>query len=294
MELFTNSVDKEDYLINPLLNYSNCPRVSIAAPFFTENEFLNKLIDNSSKIRLIVRLCIATSYSALEKIINNPNVTIKFFTEHNFHSKIFIFEELYMIVGSSNFTNGGLKNNREINFGILYDDPCFDILNKLYEEYWLVATKLTQERLSKFKEIINHHQGNKIDSAVSQELEDKVFKKTPIEKAREAKQNNKGTRSLTDEQRKRISEGNKGKILTPEHLKLMNESAILQLSKPVVCLNTRTKYNSMKEAAEQYYNSWRSYSYISDVCKGKKEHYKRDVWRFEDDYSKLTENEIKN
>ncbi len=292
MELFTNSIDKEDYLINTLLNYSNCPRVSIAAPFFTENEFLNKLIDNNSKIRLVVRLCIATSYFALEKIINNPNITIKFFTEQNFHSKIFVFDELYIIVGSSNFTNGGLKNNREINFGIPYDDTCFDDLNKLYEEYWRAATTLTKERLDRFKEIINHNQGNKIDSTVSQDLEDQVFKKTPMEKAREVRKNNKGSWSPTDEQKKKISDANKGKVISPEHLKLMNESAKLHLSKPVVCLNTGVRYNSMLEAAEQYYYSKRSYGYISDVCKGKKEHYKRDIWRFEDDYLKLSKNEI--
>ena len=298
----TNSKNKGDYLIDTLNQFANSQWVSIATPFFTENEFLDTLIKNKCNIRLIVRLCVVTSYSALENILHCDNVTIKFYIDQYFHSKIYILDKSIIILGSSNFTNGGLKKNREINVGICKEDECFDELNSLFEEYWEEAALLTQEKLEKFKNIIVNHQNDvlKIDKTIDKELKDSFYEAEPeLDDETEAEEEKKDERNkrkpLSEEHKRKISEANLGrkhKPLSEEREMLRVEAARNALSKPVVCLNTGVKYTSMKEAAEKIYGSTRGYGYISDVCRGIRDHYKKKIWRFEEDYKMMTKEEI--
>ncbi|MBU3101904.1 MULTISPECIES: phospholipase D-like domain-containing protein [Clostridium] len=299
--LITNSKDKGDYLIDTLNKFWYSKWASIATPFFTENAFLDTLIKNKCNIRLIVRLCVVTSPSALEKILHCDNVTIKFYIDQHFHSKIYILNKSLIIVGSSNFTNGGLKNNRRINIGIDKEDECFDGLDSLFEEYWGTAKLLTPEKLEKFRNIIVNHQNDafKIDNSIAKALKDSLYEESQNEDGTDGGEENKDEMShrppLSEEHKRKISEGNIGRKHTPlsEEGKMAQAEAMRnELSKPVVCLNTGIKYSSMKEASKTIYNSTRGYGYISDVCREIKTHYKKKIWRFEEDYRMMTKEEI--
>ena len=90
----------------------------IASAFFSETETVMKMIDKNINIVLLVSLRFPTNPYALEKIYYHQNVTVKFLSK-DFHSKFYIFLKndtpVAGIIGSSNFTNGGLENNIETN-----------------------------------------------------------------------------------------------------------------------------------------------------------------------------------
>lgn len=92
--------------------------ILIATAFFSETETIIKMIDNNINISLLVSLRFPTDPYVLEKIYIYQNVDVKFLL-NDFHSKFYIFLKdnipVAGIIGSSNFTNGGLEENIETN-----------------------------------------------------------------------------------------------------------------------------------------------------------------------------------
>ena len=102
--------------------------IRITSPFIKEN-ICDEIISSKnekSKINIITSFKLFNIYSGsldingLEKLINIKSVIKNF---HLLHSKIYIFDEKYVIISSGNLTNGGLLNNYE--YGILIDDTSF-------------------------------------------------------------------------------------------------------------------------------------------------------------------------
>lgn len=105
---------------------------------------------------LIIRLDYGTDAESLEKIFNNPNIDIRFFTGNSFHPKFYIFGNRVAFLGSSNFTHKGLTTNNEINVKFDSEEPIFDELKSIFWDYWEEAEVLTKDTLDKFKTIVKN------------------------------------------------------------------------------------------------------------------------------------------
>jgi HKD family nuclease len=73
--------------------------VYIAVAFFTESSVVESLIANGCHVRLVFRLGFPTNPSALQELMELPNVEVRYFTGHSFHPKIYIFGEKAALVG---------------------------------------------------------------------------------------------------------------------------------------------------------------------------------------------------
>lgn len=283
-QLFVNNEEQQNILEQKLLSMSHSKNVFIASPYFTHNKFIRSIIEHKTNLKLIVKLCPSTSVAELRKLIKIKNIEIKFFIQNNFHSKIYIFDNSYIIIGSSNFTESGLSHNLEINIGIDNTEVCFEKLIDLSNSYWDMAYELSIEILDEYEEIMKKYIKSNYDIEIKEALSE--FEETMNKRAK---------RIFSEEHKARISSSNKGKhghILSVEHLKKMNENAIISNSKEVICINTLEQFNSLQEASEVKYGYKRGYTYISNVCKGKKEHYKGLFWRFLEDYNLLDSNQL--
>lgn len=150
--LFTNSpYRKGDFAINFfMLNARGATSAQLACPFFTTTEPLQLLRDGGCKsIQLIVRLCGATSPSALVAARGLKDIHVRYFTSKAFHAKFYLAGNSAMI-GSANLTNAGLKSNREIALAIDSTDEVFDEIPALFDDLWDAAAVLTDNVLDRF------------------------------------------------------------------------------------------------------------------------------------------------
>ena len=128
--------------------------LDIAVAFFTNYKLIKDLLDSGSNIRMIVRLNVGTSPSALRKIFGERNIQIRYFTSERFHPKLYIVCHNSAFVGSSNLTESALSVNNELNICFDYDEDAaiFSELTSIFEEYWVQAQVLDQEALKIFEE----------------------------------------------------------------------------------------------------------------------------------------------
>jgi len=94
----------------------------------------------------------------LKSIQTNPNIDCRFLDD-KFHSKIYLFyikDKLFAaIIGSSNFTAGGLSNNIETNI-IITDDKLLQQIKKQYESILEFSHLLQPSDLDKYKIIFDN------------------------------------------------------------------------------------------------------------------------------------------
>lgn len=99
-------------------------------------------------------------------------------------------------------------------------------------------------------------------------------------------------RSLTKEHREKISLAHKGKkkaySFANRKRTIINP---IWVKKPVICVNTGQVYESIIKGAKEFYNNKQSANKISEVCRGLKTYYKKDIWRFEKDFLDLSDTE---
>ncbi|AXP79741.1 NgoFVII restriction endonuclease [Mariniflexile rhizosphaerae] len=97
-------------------------QIDIATAFFTESDLIKQWSENQIQVNLLVSLRPPTSFYSLKKIQSSSKVEISFLGDE-FHSKFIIFYKegfiIGAIIGSSNFTFGGLEKNIETN---IYSD----------------------------------------------------------------------------------------------------------------------------------------------------------------------------
>ncbi|AZS14324.1 phospholipase D family protein [Paenibacillus lutimineralis] len=150
---FSNSIKRNDFLRNEMNQYGMNMEVMIAVAFFTDEKFIQRLVENGCMVKLIVRLGFPTDYRSLESIIAKKNVNIRYFTSTKFHPKLYIYGNDIAFLGSSNLTDGGLMGNQELNVSIDSENPEFDELKEIFYDYWKEASVLTEEVLRKYREI---------------------------------------------------------------------------------------------------------------------------------------------
>lgn len=181
MELITNrnNDEKNDRFGFYLSQAAKKTNVYIAVAFFTNNNFIEKALQNDCAVKLIVRLSKATSPKALRKIINLPNIEIRYYTSNHFHPKLYIFENDCAFIGSSNLTESALGINSEVNVKIEEEneEPFFQQLYGLFQEYWEQAIPLTLKDLSIFENIVdsNPDAGNDLFGKIKDALGEKNF-----------------------------------------------------------------------------------------------------------------------
>ncbi len=114
--LYTNSSSRKDFVAKAIESLTSKPsNVHIAVAFFTEADVVEKIVQRGSRVRLIVRLAYPTQAAALEKLLKIPEIEVRFFTDHAFHPKIYLFGDQGALVGSANLTQSAisLKSTRK-------------------------------------------------------------------------------------------------------------------------------------------------------------------------------------
>jgi HKD family nuclease len=179
--LYTNRNSKKDFVQNGLYeNVKEGMDIFIASAFFTEFDVIKMLLEKKCHIRIIVRLGFPTSPSALEKLLNNNNIEARFYTNHSFHPKMYIFGDKSVLIGSANLTRSAILSNQEVMVGLPSDDPRFDELMQLFAEYWDEAEVLNEDSISSYKSIYEKFKKasqlvDELDSEVINKLGDKTF-----------------------------------------------------------------------------------------------------------------------
>jgi HKD family nuclease len=153
---------------------SEADSIEIAVAFFSDSELIKKWNYDKKKINLIVSLRPPTGFYSLKDIQSALNVNISFLG-NDFHSKFFIFYKqkklIGAVIGSSNFTSGGLAKNIETNIFINDNATLSELQNHFYEllqnsnllqptdlddyeiiyKNWLARQVKENEELKKFK-----------------------------------------------------------------------------------------------------------------------------------------------
>jgi HKD family nuclease len=165
MKLYTNSNEKLDFMGKRLENISKNTNLYISVAFFSHSDYILSAIKNGcSKIDLIIRLDFGTNPDELLKLIDNPNVNIRYYSSKHFHPKLYIIDGFCAFVGSSNLTHNGLGKNLELNIEIDSDEPIYDDLMYEFLNEWENAAVLTKDVVIKFKQIYEANRSRIIES----------------------------------------------------------------------------------------------------------------------------------
>ncbi|MGP9809385.1 phospholipase D-like domain-containing protein [Halomonas sp. AOP12-C2-37] len=179
--LYTNRSSKKDFVQNGIYeNVKEGMDIFIASAFFTEFDVIKMLLEKNCHIRIIVRLGFPTSPSALEKLANNNSIEARFYTNHSFHPKMYIFGDKSVMIGSANLTRSAILTNQEVMVGLPSNDSRFDELTQLFAEYWDEAEVLNEDAISSYRSIYEKFKKasqlvDELDSTVIDELGDKTF-----------------------------------------------------------------------------------------------------------------------
>ena len=141
--------------IHDLINKSN--KLTILTAYLSSQAVDKFFVSKDCEIRLFTSLFNEfIEYEALEKFMALGAKIYIYTGVEFFHPKAFIFEgtESWMIMGSSNFTSGGLENNIELN--LLLDEE--NVINQILEYVEDLRKKsyfklLTEEALEKYKKL---------------------------------------------------------------------------------------------------------------------------------------------
>ena len=180
MQIYSNSSSK-DVIRNAFYNnLQGVTEVSIASPFYSYSELVEDVLKAGCFVRLIVKLGPATAPSALQRLIHQKNIHIRYFTSPAFHSKLYIFGDKASLVGSANLTQAGMNSNREICVEIPREDEAFDNLVMLFQSYWNQAEALTPEVLQKYSTLFAAYTTN-AESTLENKIKDQFGDVVPAE-----------------------------------------------------------------------------------------------------------------
>lgn len=176
--IYTN--DGSNYFADLLTTLSQkADTIKLATAFFSDLNLLNKWNKNLKKIDLLVSLRPPTNYYSLKDIYSKERITVQFLG-NKFHSKFFIFYQNQIpfacIIGSSNFTAGGIYNNIETN--VVIDDPKYlREIDYEFSKLWDSSYTLQPSDLEKFKIIFdNFAKDVKKQKQEQEEFENKILK----------------------------------------------------------------------------------------------------------------------
>lgn len=157
MRIIANRKDSDinDRFGDNLKEASKGRRLNIAVAFFTDNNCIDDLLKNGSKIQMIIRLNRGTSPYALRKVFGKENLSIRYYPHIKFHPKMYIVEHSCAFVGSSNLTQAALGLNNEINIAFDYeeDEDAYNELSGIFQDYWERAVPLDKAAIDKLEEL---------------------------------------------------------------------------------------------------------------------------------------------
>ncbi|WP_294323550.1 phospholipase D family protein [uncultured Chryseobacterium sp.] len=176
-KILTNegSTDFEE-LLKSLSNKADI--IKLATAFYSDTKIISQWENDLKKIDLLISLRPPTNYYSLLKIYSKKNINIQFLGK-NFHSKFFIFYKdnnpFACIIGSSNFTAGGIYNNIETN-AIIDDVRYLKEIDKEFSKLWDCSYKLQPSDLEDFKIIFDNFRRNaKKEQIQQEEFENKIL-----------------------------------------------------------------------------------------------------------------------
>lgn len=131
-----------------------CNQINIAVAYFSELNLIKKWINDGIKINVIFALQPPTNPETIRYLLHLPlQVELKFI-KSQFHSKVYIFyknnEADCAVVGSSNFTQGGLINNIETNLNIT-DKNYLLQLKTQFIKLWTNSPYLSPKDIEDYK-----------------------------------------------------------------------------------------------------------------------------------------------
>ncbi|MCF7944481.1 MAG: hypothetical protein K9L24_00800 [Spirochaetia bacterium] len=175
MKLITNSNKPKDRMFLCIEQESVNTDIWIASAFFSDIYSLTKMVNNNSTVKLLIRLNIGTSVTALEEALRLPNLEIRYYSVTLFHPKYYIFGDRVAYIGSSNFTRSGMTTNQEMNIEINSDNPIFEDLRSNFIEFWGNAAVLTKEKVKIFKDILRKYPPSQPHDKVSKAVGDVFY-----------------------------------------------------------------------------------------------------------------------
>jgi HKD family nuclease len=189
IELLLNENNRSvrDFIVGRLRNIDT---LKCAVAYFADSAIVDICFKKEIKIKLLVALTPPTNPYILQKILPNPTsvIEVKFYTRA-FHSKLTIFEKnnkiKYAIIGSSNYTNGGLEKNIETNIFLENESTLKDIAIH-FDDLWQKCPNLEPEDIKGYIPIYEKAlQSRKKTNSVATKYENKLLKR--IEKPRSNK-----------------------------------------------------------------------------------------------------------
>ncbi len=143
---------KQMRIVSPFITSLGMNEVII--PYFKKRNTNVSIITNLSSFFLIISL--SDPISPLLSAMDALGERIQIRSHVNLHAKLFLVNQTYALVGSSNLTKGGFESNLELNWlfrNRKADRNYVDKLSEWFEEVWLEAGKnLNKEELLDLKE----------------------------------------------------------------------------------------------------------------------------------------------
>ncbi len=181
--------NNEDRNLKHLLNEfgDRADRIRVVSAFFSDTAFILDWLDNSKQVDLLVSLRPPTNYYSLKTVHPKLGINIQFLG-NNFHSKFYIFYDkgkpFACIIGSSNFTTGGLYKNIETN-AILTDTKYLAELENHFTNLWEQSFLLQPTDLDNFKKVFDNFQKRaELTEKEQSELQKKILTKRTIAKGK--------------------------------------------------------------------------------------------------------------
>ncbi|MGA2624233.1 MAG: phospholipase D-like domain-containing protein [Bacteroidota bacterium] len=133
--------------------------VRLAVAYFSDNELVDEWLQQRLKMALLVALQPPTNPEILKRLLPLPlsKIEVKFF-HSNFHSKLYLFykesKPFAALVGSSNFTGGGLASNLETNVYLTASEHISP-LETQFNEMWAIAASLSPQDVNTYRAFYN-------------------------------------------------------------------------------------------------------------------------------------------
>lgn len=116
-------IDNKSVFLNDVIlaQIEKADEIIISSPFISSNEIMFQLLESNKKVTLIIRLSHPATPELLYKICPFLNLEkrVFYYEDQTLHAKIYLFQKagrpISAIVGSSNFTDNGLYENKEMN-----------------------------------------------------------------------------------------------------------------------------------------------------------------------------------
>jgi HKD family nuclease len=148
---------------------AKCTGIDVAVAFLTREGYnivepvLTKVLDSGHPVRMVVGLSdhlrvtdkeAVGDLMSLKSRYRDGLLKLRSYNNPGFHPKLFLFKngtEIQVIVGSSNLTKGGQRDNTEANVRVRHPSPSFrESVEGFYSRVWAHAKKLTRERLGRY------------------------------------------------------------------------------------------------------------------------------------------------